>query len=107
MDLIRQGDVLLIPVGKAPRGRKVKRDKGRVILAYGEVTGHAHAILDGHVQLITAEDANDLAMWFLLVPDKPASLVHEEHSTLVVPPGVYEVRRQREYAPEEIRLVAD
>jgi hypothetical protein len=27
------------------------------------------------------------------------SLVHEEHDRLVVAPGLYEVRRQREYAP--------
>jgi hypothetical protein len=42
--LVRQGDVPIvattIPAGAVP----VKRDGGRVILAYGEVTGHAHAI---------------------------------------------------------------
>ena len=31
--------------------------------------------------------------------DEPVLLVHEEHDPLPVLPGVYEVRRQREYAP--------
>jgi len=34
-------------------------------------------------------------------------LVHEEHDRLAVLPGVYEVRRQREYAPRRSRWVSD
>src|SRR5262245_29451672 len=56
--LIRQGDVLLIPVdpelvdGAAPANRRVQeRVAGRVVLAEGEATGHAHAILDGHARV--------------------------------------------------------
>ncbi len=52
--IIRQGDVLLVPVKSLPIGAKeIPLDKGRIVLAYGEVTGHAHAI-DDHV-LITEE----------------------------------------------------
>jgi hypothetical protein len=41
----RQGDVLLIRVDSLPTGlREIPRDRGRVVLAYGETTGHAHAI---------------------------------------------------------------
>jgi len=41
----RQGDVLLIRVDALPTGlREIPRDRGRVVLAYGETTGHAHAI---------------------------------------------------------------
>jgi hypothetical protein len=44
---IRQGDVLLTPVASLPAGcQAVPLDKGRIVLAYGEVTGHAHAIAD-------------------------------------------------------------
>ena len=44
---IRQGDVLLVPVASLPAGCvEVPNDKGRIVLAYGEVTGHAHAIAD-------------------------------------------------------------
>ena len=35
-------------------------------------------------------------------------LVHEEHDSLPLQPGVYEVRRQREYVPQRrARWVAD
>lgn len=38
----------------------------------------------------------------------PARIVHEEHRTLTLPRGLYEVVRQREYvSPEEDRLVFD
>ena len=35
------------------------------------------------------------------------SIVHEEHGTVSVPKGDYEVTIQREYSPEEIRSVVD
>lgn len=45
MYLLRQGDVALTAVSSIPSDAKaVVRDGGRVVLAYGEVTGHAHAI---------------------------------------------------------------
>ena len=46
MNLIaRQGDVLLFRVSELPKGAKdVTPKNGDVILAYGEVTGHAHRI---------------------------------------------------------------
>ncbi len=46
----RQGDVLLTPVASLPEGcTKVANTdpQKRVVLAYGEVTGHAHAIYAG------------------------------------------------------------
>ena len=43
----RQGDVLIVPVRSMPGGMaRRERDGGRIVLAYGEVTGHAHAIFD-------------------------------------------------------------
>ncbi len=42
---VRQGDVLVLEIDDIPKdARRVPRDDGRVVLAYGEVTGHAHAI---------------------------------------------------------------
>ena len=39
---------------------------------------------------------------------EPVLLVHEEHDPLPVLPGVYEVRRQREYVPQRrSRWVSD
>lgn len=109
MTMYRQGDVLIRRINTTiPSGLKpVPRDNGRVVLAYGEVTGHAHAITDPSVGLY-AQDITDLTRAFMeITGDTPVELRHEEHSTIVLEPGVYEVKRQREYAPEAPVWVAD
>lgn len=125
--IIRQGDVLLTPVSELPAGcTKVPLDKGRIVLAYGEVTGHAHAIAD-HGQTVRKskpigpEAAAEVAeaviararLWrapsgerFLEVTE-PVNLTHEEHTAHVIPAGLYQVPQQAEYTPAELRRVAD
>src|SRR5579871_841134 len=103
--IVRQGDVILIPVTSRPKGlTPVERDAGRVVLAYGEVTGHAHAVIDPDVELF------DVAEWedrLLSVPSSGATLTHDEHAPITLEPGDYRARIQREYHPAEIRRVAD
>lgn len=102
----RQGDVLIERIEALPAQlKKLPREKRQVVLAHGEVTGHAHAIADKHVDLFAAE--SDPGVTFLEVREAVAALKHEEHATIKLPPGNYVVRRQREYSPEEIRNVAD
>lgn len=102
--MIRQGDVLLIPVLEIPKG--LNRHEGRLVLAMGEATGHAHVIDDPAAVLW----GDELDARFLEVTAS-VDLVHTsnplDHDTLTVPPGVYQVRRQREYTPEAVRLVGD
>lgn len=103
--MYRQGDVLILPVPQIPEDLvEVPRENGRLVLAHGEVTGHAHAV-EGEATFLAA-DLEDLERRFLSV-ESEVQVVHEEHDTIVLPPGDYEVRRQREYSPEEIRTVAD
>ena len=103
----RQGDVLVVQADTAPdRLEPVPLEAGRLILAHGEVTGHAHVVV-GEAELFTSADLTDLEERFLRVAGDRAQLVHDEHATLDLPPGDYIVRRQREYTPEEIRTVAD
>lgn len=104
--LARQGDVLIERVESIPGVAKAKsRDAGRVILAYGEVTGHAHQIADpdscGAVLLTVAESATFLRL------TKGAQLIHEEHATIDLPAGSYKITHQREYAYGETMRVAD
>jgi hypothetical protein len=103
----RQGDVLLIPVsGELPAGaRPVPRDaRHRLVLALGEVTGHAHAVAARDAELFDAPDHADRG--FLHI--RSASLLtHEEHRAIALPPGLYRVVRQREYSPDAVRRVAD
>jgi len=102
--IYRQGDVLLRRTSRTitKRHKKVARDsRGRIVLAEGEATGHAHAICEPHVELF------DLSGERFLQVDAPANLVHEEHHTIPIPPGMYEVIQQREYDPSGARTVAD
>ena len=105
--MIRQGDVLLVPVERVPEQvGPVAREEGRLVLAEGEVTGHAHVIEAERAELVTAEGAAEL--YLLVHGTEPVELTHEEHSTLPVEPGAYRVVRQREFAPSASpRWVAD
>ena len=87
--LVRQGDLLLVPVAGLPEGAD-RVGSGRLVLAEGEATGHAHVVDDERASLHTYP-WNDT--WFLSVEDgEPVLLVHEEHDPLRVLPGAYEVR---------------
>jgi hypothetical protein len=98
--MYRQGDVLIIPVESIPEKLDpIDREEGRVVLAHGEVTGHAHAIEAEGAALF--RDPKLMAM-FLIVTSGPVALRHDEHDTIVIPPGRFRVVRQREYAPEMI-----
>lgn len=102
--VLRQGDVMLrrVPQRDLSEARKVPRDKGRIVLAYGEMTGHAHAIKALNVDLFEAAGRT-----FLAIDGDVVALEHEEHDTIEIPPGHYEIIKQREYAPDAIRTVAD
>jgi hypothetical protein len=104
--MFRQGDVLIIPIKSLPsKLEQVDRENGRVILAHGEATGHAHAIKAKSAALF--RDPKLMAIFMTVSGDAPVSLEHDEHDTITIPPGNYQVIRQREYSPQEIRNVAD
>lgn len=101
--IYRQGDVLLVQVEKRPDVEpEIIEQPSRVVLAHGEVTGHAHAVYDvGRVNHFQTS-----GMTFLEVLEE-VGLKHEEHSEIMLPKGVYQVLIQTEYTPEELRQVAD
>jgi hypothetical protein len=101
--LVRQGDLLLVPVAAVPE-HAPKLGSGRLVLLTGEATGHAHVVDDERASLHGWG-----ALRYLQVDgDSPAILVHDEHDPLSLGPGAYEVRRQREYVPQRrSRWVAD
>lgn len=88
METYRQGDVLLVRVGKLPKRLKAK-DK---VLALGEVTGHKHQFKSNQVQVFADKQGKQ----FVDV-QKKAELTHEEHDALDVPAGTYEVVIQKEF----------
>ncbi len=106
MKIFRQGDVLIRQIKSMPKGVKDVTPNDRIVLAHGEVTGHAHAIAPGEAREFSLADAAGVVRRFLNVV-KSAVVRHEEHAAIPLPPGVYEIVQQREYTPEEIRNVAD
>lgn len=95
----RHGDLLIVEVSSIPSEAE-HMDQHNRVLAYGEVTGHKHQLDLGDMF-----ETKDGKLYFKL-PEN-GKLSHEEHNTIVLPPGKYEVRRQREYSPEMVRPVAD
>lgn len=96
--MVRQGDVLLVPVRAVPkRSEPVGRERGQLILALGEATGHAHVVESASAELVSADDAHEL--YLLVHGPEPVTLEHEEHDPIPLERGVYQVVRQREYEP--------
>lgn len=99
--IYRQGDVLIRKVKSLPTQKAQPRLTG--ILAYGEVTGHAHRVEDlAHAEVL--EVGKGL---FLRVGAEGVRVIHEGHAPVMLPAGDYEVELQKEYTPQEIRNVAD
>ena len=90
---VRQGDVLLVAVPAIPADAVRQARHGRLVLAEGEATGHAHAIAEPDAREFRVGDER-----FVLVRSA-AQLIHEEHATIDLPPGAYRVVIQREYVP--------
>lgn len=125
MQIYRQGDVLIEKISDLPEDVELEdRDElNRIVLAHGEVTGHAHAVKENSAKSFISKKVNysgsdskvrsDITSFsdaerFLVVEDDGANVVHEEHSTIQLDKGVYKITRQREYAGnKEVRWVAD
>src|SRR5438105_12759335 len=83
----RQGDVMLVKISRKPANLKAQKPNGgRHILALGETTGHAHAVLAEEAELLLDADG----LMFLSVMNQ-ALITHEEHDTITLPKGTYEV----------------
>lgn len=103
---IRHGDVLIFgaasplgadatPVTPTPRG---------IVLAEGEVTGHAHRIANSDGAVLYEWNGG---RYLDVVAADGVQLTHEEHHTVTIPQGLHEIRIQREYEPDGWRYVAD
>lgn len=100
MQQYRHGDVLIEEIDALPGGME---HLSHTILAHGEVTGHCHRIQE-HDRARLYRGRQGL---FLHVRGESATVIHEEHQPIPLAPGFYRVWRQREYSPEEIRIVRD
>jgi hypothetical protein len=88
--IIRQGDVLLIPVASLPDDAAVVPDRVGIEIA-GERTGHVHRLI-GTVAVLESQDGRREFV------HGGNALTHEEHRHVVTDLVWYEVRRQREWS---------
>jgi hypothetical protein len=126
----RQGDVYLFQVDKLPNGATACRPVGKNhVLAYGEATGHCHAIRKQDCELFAANadlcelakrcgvtDSRSVTHGLRIVVNN-AKLLHgtpsraftdPDHEPIDIPCGDYIVLRPREYSDEEeFKVIAD
>ncbi len=97
-----QGDVAVIRRDANPATTAIPATGFPVVR--GEAGGNTHALFGAG---FFDSDVDGLELGVLTVPDGThVLLTHPEHGGLLVEPGTYTIRRQREMA-DEIRMVAD
>lgn len=93
----RQGDVAVTPATEIPADAvEVPEAGGRIVLQYGEATGHAHAFYGQPVKLFVTPRKER----YLRVVET-SLLRHEEHDPIKVPPGVYRLPTQTEWTDQD------
>lgn len=108
-----QGDFIILRINDIPSGveRINPSPSGHIVVAHSE-TGHDHVMLAERVTAYKRVDTKeaDLYEMFLSV-EAPTEINHlrsfDTHEKLLVPPGNYTVRRQREYVAEGFRRAQD
>ena len=103
-EIAAQGDVLVVRTDKAPASTAVPREGIPVVR--GENGGNTHLLI-GDATFDAATSRDGLLLGRVTVADGATALLsHPEHGGLLIAPGTYEIRRQREQA-QEIRMVTD
>lgn len=100
MDIYRHGDLLI----KSCKKREVKNKGDYIKLALGEATGHHHTLEGKNIFF----DGIDGAIKYFEITE-PVNLTHQEHNTLQITPGSYEIiiEREYDYFEENIKNVVD
>ena len=108
-----QGDLLIRRIDTIPSGaEKAESTNGNYVVAHSE-TGHHHVIADRpNVTLFTSDDPMVSYLQVVEATDETEVLIEhlrsfDTHESISISPGIYEIRRQREYTPEGWRKVAD
>lgn len=110
-----QGDVHFTRRDNLPAGLTAAPvANGQIVVTHSE-TGHDHVMLldrttPGAEPAVIMYGTDDPLVSWLQV-NRPTALEHlrphDTHEPIMFAPGVYEVRRQREYTPEGFRRVED
>ena len=67
------------------------------VVAEGEATGHRHTFKSGQVLLFKKKSDN--APSIVLIGSQNSTLTHQQHLSITIPRGLYEIIRERSYDP--------
>lgn len=106
-----QGDLYLRRIAELPKNvveqAAVKR---QYVVAHSE-TGHHHVVAESPDVKYYGNPEDEMRAYLVVQGIIGAQLEHlrdfDTHETLLIPPGIFELRRQREYTPEGWRRVED
>lgn len=107
----RQGELVFVKkTDDVDKTYYVNRDKGNKkidgVIAFGETSGHKHQ-LQGNFEYYEDFSEGSLKMGTIVALDD-VEVVHEEHNSLKLERGIWEVYTKREYSEEdEFRRVID
>lgn len=107
-----QGDFIIMKIAQLPDNlEQVDPVDGQHVVAHSE-TGHNHVMEAERVTAYKPAGVKDVDLYQMFFSvQAPAQITHlrsyDTHETLLVPPGTYEVRRQREYVADGFRRAAD
>lgn len=104
-----QGDVLFRKIAELPAGATPANSEGGAFVVAHSETGHNHVVMERpDVRYFSAMDE---FRSYLVIENEPAPVEHKRsfdtHESFALSPGIWEVRRQREYTPEGFRRAAD
>ena len=107
-----QGDFLIMRVNEIPANVEPMNPEGNVFIVAHSETGHNHVMERTHVDAYLPKNVKDVDLYELFLNVKePTEINHlrsfDTHETLLVPPGNYVIKRQREYTLEGFRRAAD
>ena len=112
--MIRQGDVLLIPVMDTKKldVEPMPKDTRGVVLAEGETSGHFHAVFGGHAKLFRFKDGRadmllDMSDTGIVRVVGGGSGGVDRHTPINIGKGKFIVRTQRRWDSQRVRQVQD
>lgn len=107
-----QGDFIIRRINDIPEAvEPIAPVNGVHVVAHSE-TGHDHVMVADRVEAYKPAGVKEVDLYEMFLNVKePAEITHlrsyDTHETLLVPPGKYEIRRQREYVAEGFRRAQD
>lgn len=107
-----QGDTIIFKVESIPENlERIQAENGKIVVAHSE-TGHNHVLEDVAVEAYKRTGTKDVDLYELfLIVKEPTALEHlrshDTHESILLTPGKYIARRQREYVAEGFRKAQD